>query len=139
MSGANKKAQQEEQHIRTLGLECMVSIMQSLEASAGLQHMAPPHHGQGLSPASPSDRRPGHDSSEGNFSALDEEDIVSPHADKINNNIVDVFDKKQKLSEELETGILKFNISPKTGLTYLAKAGHIEMTPKSVVRDAYTF
>jgi len=48
------------------------------------------------------------------------------------NNVVDVFDKKQKLSEELETGILKFNLSPKAGLAFLVQAGHIEMAPKSV-------
>lgn len=47
-------------------------------------------------------------------------------------NAVEKFDKKQKLYEELETGILKFNLNPKNGLSYLSKSGHLEMTPKSV-------
>ena len=46
--------------------------------------------------------------------------------------IVEAFDKKQKFKEELETGILKFNLSPKKGLSYLVDLGHLVMTPESV-------
>jgi len=36
------------------------------------------------------------------------------------------------MHEEIETGILKFNLSPKAGLKYLASLGHVEHTPKGV-------
>ena len=36
MSSNSKRAQQEEHHIRTLGLECLTSMVQSLVVSAGL-------------------------------------------------------------------------------------------------------
>lgn len=172
MSSTNKKAQQEEHHIRTLGLECLTSIVRSVEISAGLYQPAEvARKGSDLA-----------EGSTGNVSALDaDEEVTSPptpqqavpfsssHGTTANpspsavpsastgssfgapvpaagagtstvvagiaadtSTIVDVFDKKQKFNEELETGILKFNLSPKAGLAYLAKTGHIEMTPLSV-------
>lgn len=45
---------------------------------------------------------------------------------------VENFDRKQKIQEEIETGILKFNISPKQGLKYLSQLHHIEHTPQGV-------
>jgi brefeldin A-inhibited guanine nucleotide-exchange protein len=47
-------------------------------------------------------------------------------------NMVDVFDRKQKIHEEVDTGILKFNLSAKKGLAYLVQLGHLEKTPQSV-------
>lgn len=47
-------------------------------------------------------------------------------------NIVEAFDKKLKIQQEIETGILKFNLSPMKGLKYLASLGHLELTPKIV-------
>ena len=140
MSSTNKKAQQEEHHIRTLGLECLTSIMQSLELSTGLTSLNPPSQhnfpeGTTRRAGEATDPPSGNQSSS-NVPGLDgEEDSTAPSPATTNekvSNIVDVFDKKQKLNEELDTGILKFNLSPKAGLQYLAKAGHIEMTPKSV-------
>lgn len=155
MSSSNKKAQQEEHHVRMLGLECLVSIVQSLEVSAGLTA----HDSAASATSSATNRRNSEsngttarvtttgaavgdgtaNSSNTNISGMDaEEDATSPAsgssglAPSSSSNIVDVFDKKQKLNEELETGILKFNLSQKNGLAYLAKAGHIELTPKSV-------
>jgi brefeldin A-inhibited guanine nucleotide-exchange protein len=153
MSSNNKKAQQEEHHIRTLGLECLTSIMRSLEISAGLSPAGAAATAASTGLDAP--QRRGSDtvastehSSNGNIAALaldaEEESnaaaasaATSPNSalisgDKANSNIVDVFDKKQKFNEELETGILKFNLSQKTGLAYLAKTGHLELTPKSV-------
>ena len=139
MSSASKKAQQEEHHIRTLGLECLTSIMKSLEVSSGLAALT--------STPTDSTHRRGSESTELNNSiaALDVEEEVSvagsttsstpfstAAGEKANANIVDVFDKKQKHNEELDTGILKFNLNPKSGLAYLTKTGHIEMTPRSV-------
>ena len=45
---------------------------------------------------------------------------------------VEVFDRKQKVQEEIETGILKFNLSARKGIMYLASLGHLEYTPGSV-------
>ena len=45
---------------------------------------------------------------------------------------VEAFDRKQRLQEEIETGILKFNLSAKKGLSYLINLGHVENTPISV-------
>ena len=39
---------------------------------------------------------------------------------------VESFDKKQRIKRELETGILKFNAKPKTGIIYLLENGHLE-------------
>lgn len=44
------------------------------------------------------------------------------------------FSRKQKVQEEIELGILKFNLSPKKGLAFLASLGHVEMTPKGVAK-----
>lgn len=147
MSSSNKKAQQEEHHVRMLGLECLVSIVQSLEVSAGLSsHQLGAHdvvnrrgsemNGTAAAAAALAAGTGSGDvtgnSSTTNISALEAvEEEPTPSAGQ-SHNMVDVFDKKQKLNEELETGILKFNLSQKAGLAYLAKTGHIEMTPKSV-------
>ena len=45
---------------------------------------------------------------------------------------MDVFDRKQKILEEIDTGILKFNLSAKKGLAYLVELGHLQKTPESV-------
>jgi brefeldin A-inhibited guanine nucleotide-exchange protein len=130
MSSTNKKAQQEEHHIRTLGLECLVSILQSLEISAGLNLASSTVATAAAAAAEAAARAQQNAAGEGDDDASASSSVSA--APNSPSNIVDVFDKKQKLTEELDTGILKFNLSPKTGLAYLAKAGHIEMTPKSV-------
>jgi hypothetical protein len=189
MSSNNKKAQQEEHHIRTLGLECLTSIVRSLEIAAGLyqpQEMSKKaeagegstgnvsaldgeedasvhtgsqhsqqvqyssHHGVGLGSGSgggvnvsptPSASMKGGGFTAAPGSTFSPSPVVGLSASNSTvgiampgdgNRIVDVFDKKQRFNEELETGILKFNLNPKSGLSYLAKMGHIEMTPKSV-------
>jgi brefeldin A-inhibited guanine nucleotide-exchange protein len=52
---------------------------------------------------------------------------------------VEAFDRKQRVQEEIETGILKFNLSSKKGLAYLASLGHIELTPESVARFLHQY
>ena len=49
------------------------------------------------------------------------------------------FTRKQKVQEEIELGILKFNLSPKKGLAYLAAQGHLELTPKSVAKFLHQY
>lgn len=47
-------------------------------------------------------------------------------------SVVELYDRKQRMQEELENGILKFNLSAKNGIKYLVETGHLQMTPKSV-------
>lgn len=54
-------------------------------------------------------------------------------------SIVDNFDRKQKAQEDIETGILKFNLSPKKGLSFLAERGHVEMSPKGVAQFLHQY
>jgi brefeldin A-inhibited guanine nucleotide-exchange protein len=54
-------------------------------------------------------------------------------------NMVELFDKKQRLSEEIDTGILKFNLSPKKGLSYLFELGHVVKSPVGVAAFLRTY
>ena len=46
--------------------------------------------------------------------------------------VMKTYDRKHKIREEIENGILKFNLSPKKGLKYLSSLGHIENTPVGI-------
>lgn len=121
MSSINKKNQQEEYQIRSMGLEGLVIILNSISISSSLSSNFGVEVVETV-----------------NFQSTDIEDenIPSPIS---STNVVEVFDKKQKLYEELETGILKFNLNPKNGLSYLVQSGHIEMTPNSVADFLHTY
>jgi brefeldin A-inhibited guanine nucleotide-exchange protein len=54
-------------------------------------------------------------------------------------NVVETFDKKLKIQEEIENGILKFNMHPMKGLKYLCSAGHLQMEAKSVAEFLHSF
>lgn len=54
-------------------------------------------------------------------------------------NMVELFDKKQRLIEEIDNGILKFNLSPKKGLSYLYELGHVEKSPVGVASFLRTY
>ena len=137
ISSAGKRAMVEEQHVRMMGLEGLVLILRSLLKSSG--------HSQGIlddsdssvasrtnpaaygiSPMKPQDSLDPAD--DGNSVPTVEQLIV----DKVPSSAVDMFDRKQRIQEEIETGILKFNMSSKKGLAYLSGLGHIEMTPQGV-------
>ncbi len=53
--------------------------------------------------------------------------------------LVENFDGKQKILEEIETGILKFSLNPKKGLQYLVSKGHLEYTPEAVAVFFHTY
>lgn len=135
-----------------MGLEGLVIILNSLTVSAGLSNgvtmdLASPIAAGGSSSGGVEQHQQTSSSLPLNtYQEVDEDHVAilsatSPtqqqqHLTNNSNvtasNAVEKFDKKQKLYEELETGILKFNLNPKNGLSYLAKSGHLEMTPKSV-------
>ena len=146
ISSSGKKAMAEEHHLRMMGLEGLVIILRALLKSSGL--------GMGLLDDGVAESAPGaasaagggalrSGSSYGSFVSpikpqeMTEDDGFSLDnagavVDNIPVNAVDTFDRKQRMQEEIETGILKFNLSSKKGLAYLAVKGHIEMTPRSV-------
>ncbi len=143
MASTSRRAQMEEQHIRTLGVDGLVIIIRSLEHSAGfgsagsklringtVDDLIREKKAQAESDAA-RQRSVEHDLTSG---AGEEDSTVAESAATLPHslNIVEVFDKKQKIQEEIETGILKFNLSAKKGLAYLGALGHIELTPKGV-------
>jgi Sec7-like guanine-nucleotide exchange factor len=60
--------------------------------------------------------------------------MASAIADEANGDLMKSYDRKQRTQEEIETGILKFNLSPKKGLAYLASLGHVDHTPQGTAR-----
>ena len=144
MSSVTKKSQQEEFQIRYMGLEGLVIILNSLTVSAGLStgvtmDLNTPIAGAATAAALPlntyQEVDEDHVATLSATSPTQQQQVATTANNNSNvsaSNAVEKFDKKQKLYEELETGILKFNLNPKNGLSYLAKSGHLEMTPKSV-------
>jgi len=124
MASSTKKLQNEDVLMRTSGLEVLVTILRSLAASINLQSS------YGASQK---------DESKTAKQLIDPSESIqslsSPHEaseENITVNIVEAFDKKVKIQEEIEMGILRFNMSPMKGLKYLSSHGHIELTPIAV-------
>lgn len=150
MSSAGKRIQSEEHMIRMKGLEGLVIVLRSLLRSAGLftEDISEASSATTTTAGAVGGKSPiKSGSNEGSAAATMQDnnaadddagdsDIIAASAVTLQGvdgtNIVEVFDRKQKMAEEIETGILKFNISSKKGLAYLVAHGHIEMTPKSV-------
>jgi brefeldin A-inhibited guanine nucleotide-exchange protein len=159
MSSSSKRLGTEEQNIRLMGLKGVTIVLESLMRSSGLW--------QGLSNDPESDQPPlptalDRAIASGSLTALDVSvsgrhpdipsdqdnganaaaptgDLATTASSTKNSSVVNVFDRKQKVQEEVETGILKFNLSPKKGLQYLASLGHVEMTPKGVATFLLTY
>jgi brefeldin A-inhibited guanine nucleotide-exchange protein len=53
--------------------------------------------------------------------------------------VMEAFDMKKKRQAEIETGILKFNLKPIKGITFLVAQGHMEMTPKSIAKFLWSY
>jgi brefeldin A-inhibited guanine nucleotide-exchange protein len=128
MAANARKMQVEELQLRTNGLEVLVAILRSLGASINLQ-------------SSSSGQRIVLDEVKSGKSVTEtqkplENSLSSPSSnaddDNLPFNIVETFDKKLKNQEEIEMGILRFNLSPMKGLKYLNSHGHLEFTPKAV-------
>eukprot|EP01038_Epipyxis_sp_PR26KG_P008429 gene8429-11403_t len=162
ISSVGKKMQLEEQNIRTMGLEGLIIIIRSLEYSAGMgiNSVVPvktnklTSNGSGNLPVIAEEDYSNSVSITPNFKGINtatsasvddtanmDDEIRDAAASAVDNsaNVMEVFDKKQKIQEEIETGILKFNLSSKKGLAYLSALGHIELTPKGVVEFFRTY
>ena len=132
ISSAGKRALMEEHTIRMKGLEGLVIVLKSLLSSAGLKSSE-----DDISLTnSQTDLRKINDGRDSPVRTADDDNdpniVSSPIPMLGETDIVDVFDRKQKIQEEIETGILQFNLNTKKGLKYLADRGHLEMTPKAV-------
>lgn len=126
----SKKTQAEERQLRMMSLEGIVSVLKSMLRSTtfGMIGEAPTS-----SAAGPKDE-------------VNEEDILNQLSQQMSiddagagkqregQDIVQSYDRKLRTIEEIESGILKFNLSPKKGLAYLVSKGHLEMNPKSVAK-----
>jgi brefeldin A-inhibited guanine nucleotide-exchange protein len=139
-----RKSQQEEQHIRTLGLEGLIIIIRSLGTSSGFTNVGSKlkiigtvdelNHEKNKILVSDFEHltKSGDDVHYLDEDISDSSDLNAGAVSNSSMNIVEVFDKKQKIQEEIEIGILKFNLSAKKGLAYLSGLGHVELTPKGV-------
>lgn len=146
---ANKRYATEEHSLRFQGLEGLVIILRTLLRTANLwqgigesvqsgaskrQSLSDPYSVIAALSYEARTVASGNDvvtETEGdNISPVSE--VTSPVPDSSTISAVGNFDRKQKIQEEVETGILKFNISPKQGLKYLSQLHHIEHTPQGV-------
>ena len=128
----SKKAASEEHNIRSKCCEGLVIILKSIKAIAGISTEQDSLEASTSSKSGPrkstwSAESPLLESENGENNSSNDDDDVNNLA-----GTVMVFDMKQKVQEEIETGILKFNLSAKKGIAYLAGLGHIENTPAGV-------
>jgi brefeldin A-inhibited guanine nucleotide-exchange protein len=152
----SKRGPTDESTIRYMGLEGLIIILRSLVKSGGtlLETTRATSDSNFSSPS----KRPTMASaaSARGSTLLDESDLLAEEeelstislsgkysgsmegvgggegAGKEGEQLVQSYDRKQKIQEEIETGLLKFNQSAKKGLAYLASHGHLEHTPQGV-------
>lgn len=132
---SGKRATSEDQQIRAMGLEGLVHILRSLEQSSCL---TTPHSSIAMKPAGESyianimvDAVTA--TAPGSSAVAEAASLEINDTDISATNSVQVFGKKQKMQEELDTGILRFNMSPKQGIEYLSRLGHLDSTsPKAI-------
>lgn len=135
MSATGKRGLMEEYHIRQMGLEGLVIILNSMVSSGGFHKSIRHITSSSSTDQITSDTNDSNSNIENQFeekTKLNEVENVNVSNDAV--SMVGIFDKKQKLQEEIETGILKFNLSPKKGIAYLVDLGHIEMSPQGVAK-----
>jgi Sec7-like guanine-nucleotide exchange factor len=148
-----RKNTNDEQILKIMGLEGLVTILRTLIAVGGslfLPKASTDHSNNGKNPNKPSqipdeslhsvdndeesnDSRP---YSRTFSTSMNEETNGGSCGGNGNDGqaIMQSYDRKQKNQEEIETGILKFNLSPKKGIAYLSSLGHIEHTPQGIAK-----
>ena len=132
---SSKKGSTEESNIRAKCVDGLVIILKSLLKTAGISltgEVTVPETGlinlRKIAAASESQ-------TEGDIivESSPAEDETIP-VNGVGAGVVEAFDRKQRVQEEIETGILKFNLSSKKGLSYLVTLGHVEMNPSGVAK-----
>ena len=129
---SSKKAVSEEYSIRAKCCEGLVVILRSVMKTAGLINASDSESNSKATNRREPTLSPDLDSALSVELADEDSEHAGPGA-------VEIFDRKQRIQEEIETGILKFNLSSKKGIAYLANLGHIENTPKSVAAFFHQF
>ena len=122
--GADESNVNDEKNIRRKGLEGLVMILRSLLTLKGIRHVT------GITDT---------DTPSTNIPDAEREDGVDygsefPTSSEQSTRMVDAFDRKQRMQEQIEVGILKFNQSPKKGILYLIEVGHISKDAKNVAK-----
>jgi brefeldin A-inhibited guanine nucleotide-exchange protein len=137
--GSNPQAGTEARTLREKGMEGMVMILQSLLQLKGITDVeamsdtdTPSTSGGGLAPGAGGSNGSDNRDDRSNTGGLLPPD--SPTNSEQSTRVVDAYDRKQRMQEQVEVGILKFNQSPKKGLLYLIDVGHLVKDPKSVAR-----
>lgn len=168
LTSSVKKTQQEEKNVKAMGLEGLVIILRSLLKSSGLG-LAPTMKdvlannssvtnmliisgaNAYAKPKSPMKKQPSMNSASGagfasNDAADDIDDItLTMKLEEKEDTTADVdnpvanYDRKQKIMEEIDSGILKFNLSAKRGIQFMVSKGHIEYTPKDVANFFHVY
>lgn len=142
---SNKKHLSDENTIRSMGVEGLVIILRSLMKSSGIGFP-----GEKISDSSKpkSGINPLSEDVDDNNDVVDK---ANTSAAKLRSSDTDIesensqylamksYDKKQRVQEEIESGILKFNMSPKKGLSYLISLGHVENSPSGVAKFFRTY
>jgi brefeldin A-inhibited guanine nucleotide-exchange protein len=127
----SKKTQAEERQLRMMSLEGIVSVLKSMlrSTSFGMLGEVPASSGGAAKEELNED--------ENQQISMDDSVLRSrddPGKPRDGQDIVQSYDRKLRTLEEIESGILKFNLSPKKGLAYLVSKGHLEMNPKNVAK-----
>jgi len=141
MTGSSKRSL-EENALRTLGLEGLVAITQSLVRSGGLEDASTMSgKGQGDGSTRVAHERVGSGGSGGQDTEIGISESPGTAGDETDPAmaVVESFDRKQKIQEELAMGFLKFNLKPNAGLAYLEAHGHLTHTPVAVARFLHDY
>lgn len=132
--GGSSKRSLEENALRTLGLEGLVAITHSLVRSGGLEDASTvalkTQDGQGQDRIGSGQEVENGGNDVGSTSNEESNPVMS---------VVESFDRKQKIQEELVMGFLKFNMKPSAGLAYLESHGHLTKTPIAVSRFLHDY
>lgn len=143
---------QEETALRTGGLEGLVAITHSLVKAGGFDDQQPssssqPAAGEGAEPqeggagAGGGGEEAPHDALGESHLPHHESAAVMPSAASAAalSAVVESYDRKQKLQEEVALGVTKFNLKPSQGIAYLEAHGHLSKTPQDVARFLHEY
>lgn len=121
--------------LRSMAVEGLQLIVKSLQAAVGV-------NGKSTLDEPRQDMHLRRDTSVGEESSdnVEELGVTIPNEGDIPLvSIVETFDKKLKIQEEIENGILKFNLHPMKGLKYLCSAGHLQLEAKNVAEFLHAY
>lgn len=150
VAGQAARRLQEETALRTGGLEGLVAITHSLVKAGGFDDQqqsaaaqacgeggAEPQEGGGEEEAAPGGQQQQDALGESHQPQHEQPPaplMPSAASAAALSAVVESYDRKQKLQEEVALGVTKFNLKPSQGLAYLEARGHLSKTPQDVAR-----